>query len=103
MTSFTESFPLTILESAFYEKTVISTDVGGISMLIENGINGYLFKPGDSISLAQKMLELLLNKEKAKELGKKLYLKASSKYSINNLVESYLDAYDKVIAGGNVV
>ncbi len=103
MSSFTESFPLTILESAFYEKTVISTDVGGISMLIEDGINGYLFKPGDSISLAQKMLELLMDKEGAREIGKKLYLKASSNYSINNLVESYLDAYDEVIAGGNVI
>lgn len=103
MTSYTESFPLTILESAFYEKSVISTDVGGVSMLIEDGINGYLFNPGDSLSLAQRMLELLMDSDTTKSFGTKLYLKARENYSIKNLVVSYLDAYDEVIAGGNAV
>lgn len=103
MTSYTESFPLTILEAAFYKKTVISTDVGGIPMLIEDGINGCLIKPGDSLSLAQRMLELLLDGDITRSLGEKLYIKAKENYSVKNLVSSYIDTYDVVIAGGSVL
>lgn len=102
MASYTESFPLTILESALYKKTVISTDVGGVSMLIEDGTNGCLFKPGDSQTLAQRMLELLLDNNRTRELGTSLYSKAKEKYSVKNLVQSYLNAYEEVIAGGNI-
>lgn len=96
LTSFTESFPLSILESASYEKTVISTDVGGISKLIEDGVNGFLIQPGDSLALAARMLELLKDREMAVEFGKKLYLKARENYSIENLVRSYLNIYKEV-------
>lgn len=102
MASYTESFPLTILESAFYSKTVVSTDVGGVSMLIEDEINGCLIKPGDSSALAQRMLELLIDSNKTRELGSRLYIKAKENYSVKNLVQSYLYAYDEVVAGGNV-
>lgn len=103
MASYTESFPLTILESAFYKKTVISTDVGGVSRLIKDGINGCLFKPGDSQTLAQRMLELLLDNNRTRELGNSLYLKAKENYSVKNLVQSYLNAYEEVFAGGNSI
>lgn len=101
MASYTESFPLTILESAFYKKAVISTDVGGVSMLIQDGINGCLIKPGDSLTLAQRMLELLMDGDRTRELGNRLYTKSKENYSVKNLVQSYLNAYDEILAGGN--
>lgn len=103
MASYTESFPLAILESAYYKKTVISTDVGGVSMLIEDGTNGCLFKPGDSLALSQKMLELLLDSDRTRKLGNNLYIKAKENYSVKNLVQSYLNAYEVIITGGNVI
>lgn len=101
LASYTESFPLTILESAFHGRTVISTDVGGVSKLIEDGVNGYLFEPGNSKALSRRMLELLKDRERTRELGNNLYIKAKSNYSIKNLVQGYLNAYEKVIGGGN--
>jgi glycosyltransferase involved in cell wall biosynthesis len=101
LASFSESFPLSILESAAYRKTVVSTDVGGISKLIENGENGYLVKVGDSKDMAEKMLDLLNNPEKAKEFGNKLYIKASTNFSIENFRDSYLEIYKKILTGGN--
>jgi L-malate glycosyltransferase len=97
--SYTESFPLVILESAFFEKTVISTDVGGINKLIQDGVNGYLVKPGDSEVLAEKMLELLRDDNLSYYFGKRLYEKARSNYSIENMVNNYIRIY-KDIDGG---
>ncbi|MDF2672185.1 MAG: glycosyltransferase family 4 protein [Clostridiales bacterium] len=102
LTSYTESFPLTILESAFYKKTVISTDVGGIPMLIEDGINGCLIKPGDNLSLGKRMLELLLDEDRTRSLGAKLYLKAKENYSVKNMAQSYIDTYYEVMTGGRI-
>lgn len=96
MTSYTESFPLAILESTLQKKTVISTEVGGIPMLIENEVNGYLVKPGESNELAERMLELLNNPDRAVDMGKRIYSKASENYSVKNLVDSYINAYTKV-------
>lgn len=101
MASYTESFPLTILESAFFKKTVISTEVGGVAKLIEDGINGCLFAPGDSQELSQRMLELLMDGSGTRSLGINLYKKAKENYSEKNLVKSYMNAYDEILAGGN--
>jgi L-malate glycosyltransferase len=97
--SYTESFPLVILESAFYEKTVVSTEVGGINKLIHNGENGYLVKPGDSEVLAEKMLTLLKDDNLSYEFGKRLYENARSNFSIENMVNNYIRIY-KDIDGG---
>lgn len=99
LSSFTESFPLAILESAFYEKTVVSTEVGGINKLIENGENGYLVKTGDSAALAEKMLELLNDRDRSYYFGKRIFEKARDNYSIDKMVENYVKIY-KDIDGG---
>jgi L-malate glycosyltransferase len=99
LTSFTESFPLAILESAAYKKTVVSTDVGGISKLIKDGENGYLVKPGDSLELACRMIYLLKNPQVAEEFGERLYEKASKNYSLESFTERYLEIYNSVLAG----
>lgn len=100
LTSYSESFPLSILESAFFKKTVISTDVGGISKLIDDGINGYLIKPGDSESLAEKMIEMLKDPERTHEYGLKLHEKAKNNFSIQNLADKYEEIYRTVANGG---
>lgn len=100
LASYTESFPLSILESAFYEKTVIATEVGGIPKLIEDGVNGYLFCPGDSLTLSKKMIDLIDNPEKARTMGIKLHNKAKTNYSIEKFISSYMEIYNANKIGG---
>lgn len=102
LTSYSESFPLVILESALYEKAVISTEVGGIPMLIEDGENGYLIAPGDSNMLADRMRELFENNDKCKNMGKKLYIKAKKCYSLNNMANDYIKIYKNLLTGGQI-
>lgn len=97
LTSYTESFPLVILESARQKRTVIATNVGGIADLIDDNFNGYLINPGDSDDLAEKMYKLLDDNEKSRVFGLKLYEKAKNNYAIENMGQSYLEIYDKAM------
>lgn len=100
LTSYTESFPLSILESAYYKKPVISTNVGGISKLIDDSVNGYLVNPGDSLSLCNKMLLMLHNNDNTKIMGQKLYDKASCNFSVKNLADAYVSILKKITRNG---
>lgn len=95
--SYTESFPLTILESAMYYKTVVSTEVGGVNMVIEDGVTGYLVNPGDSRMMAERMLVLLKNGTACRKLGKALGDKARESFSIESFLEQYFNIYNSIM------
>ena len=95
--SYTESFPLTILESAMYNKTVVSTEVGGVDKVIEDGVTGYLVKPGDSRAMADKMLTLLNDGTICRRLGESLGYKARKSFGIDSFLEQYMLIYNSII------
>ncbi len=46
-----ENMPLSLLEAMSLRKVVIASRIGGFPEMIENGVNGFLFKPGDVSAL----------------------------------------------------
>lgn len=48
-----ENNPLSIIEAYCFRKPVIGANIAGIPELIRNGVNGFLFDPGDKASLEQ--------------------------------------------------
>lgn len=58
-----EGFPNTIVEYFAAGKPVISTNVGGVSEIIQDGENGFLVDPGDQNSLIDKLEMLITDKE----------------------------------------
>jgi len=97
LTSISESFAYSILEGARFKKATISTCVGGIPDLIESGENGYLFNPGDYMKLAEYILELAKNKDKRDLMGEKIYLKAKSAFSLENMCKTQLNIYETIL------
>ena len=69
ISSRTEGIPLVLLEAMKYSIPVVSTNVGGIGEVVDNGINGLLVSPDDVDELT-KNLELLIK-------NKKLYVRIS--------------------------
>lgn len=94
LTSYSESFPYALLEGARLEKPTISSAVGGIPMLIEDGENGYLFKAGDSCELSRKLSLMIEDEARSKAMGKALYKKADKNYSLKNLALNHINIYD---------
>jgi len=61
--SYSEGQPLAILEGLGCGIPIVSTKVGGIPEIIEDGLNGYLVNPGSVEQLSGSIEKLLKSKE----------------------------------------
>jgi len=100
LTSLSESFPYVILEGVLYKDATVSSDVGGISDLIEDGETGFLFKPGDYKKLAEHLTELVNNPQLRKTMGDKIYDKASKEFSLENMSKTQIQIYNSILGIG---
>lgn len=66
-----EGLPFVILEAMAMAKPVIATDIFGVHEGVKNKETGLLIPPRDSHSIAEAILQLLSNPNKAIEMGKK--------------------------------
>lgn len=64
-----EGCPLVILEAMSFGLPVIASRVGGLPELVDDGVTGMLFEPGNSADLAEKMRTLWLDPELCQSLG----------------------------------
>lgn len=69
-----ENSPLVIHEAQQAQVPVITADVGGMAEYVQHGVNGLLFRHRQADDLAQKMLELLGDPQRACRLGERGYL-----------------------------
>lgn len=53
-----DNLPNTALESYQYSKPVIASNIGSLPELVIDGVNGYLFNPGDAEKLKIKIMKL---------------------------------------------
>ena len=59
-----ENCPFSVLESQYYGTPVIASDIGGVPELLEDGVTGELFLPGDVDDLRSKIESLWYNSDK---------------------------------------
>jgi glycosyltransferase involved in cell wall biosynthesis len=57
--SFAEGIPVVLMEAMACELPCISTWIGGIPELIQNGVDGLLVSPGDEVELAGTIAKLM--------------------------------------------
>lgn len=97
LTSVSESFPYVILEGARMKKTIISTKVGGVSMLIKDGYNGFIIDIGDYETLAERINFLLEDKEMIKTMGLNLSLDVKDNFSSKPMAERHIEIYKEIL------
>ena len=101
LTSLSETFPYALTEGARFHLATVATAVGGIPYLIDQDVNGYLFTPGDWQSLGHYLAALGNGDSLRREMGEKLYEKASAKFSIQSTVDTQLHIYEEIIRRHN--
>ena len=97
LTSLSETFPYALTEGARFRLATVASAVGGIPDLIDSGVNGCLFQPGDWQTLGEHLAALGSNDTLRRQLGEKLYEKASSKFSIQKTVDTQLHIYQEIL------
>ena len=85
-----EGLPLTILEGMAYSLTTIASDIGGISGVITNGVDGFLIPPGDQNQLDKTLNMLLSDREMIGACGKAARQTIEQSYSKTQMVNHTL-------------
>jgi glycosyltransferase involved in cell wall biosynthesis len=97
MVSDVEGMPLTLIETLYYGKPILATNVGTISEMVINGFNGYLIDKNNIEDIKNKIL-LLWNNENLYQVfsknSRKLY---EEKYSYEKGIERLLNVYSNEI------
>jgi len=93
--SLAELFPFAILEAMAAGKPIVATDVGGVSEAVIDGVNGYLVPPRDPTSLANAILKLINDSEKAKEMGKNSRRLAEEKFNLPKIAYDLTKCYER--------
>lgn len=91
LTSFNEGTPVALIEAAASAKPVVSTDVGGVRDVVEEGRSGYLTPVGDVDLFYQRLSELVCDADKRRafgEYGRGLVLDRHSKDALLRNVEA---------------
>lgn len=97
LTSLSETFPYALTEGVRFHLATVATAVGGIPALIDQDVNGYLFAPGDWQALGDDLAALAQDDALRRDMGEKLWRKASRKFSIQNTVDTQLHIYQEIL------
>ena len=97
LTSLSETFPYALTEGARFHLATVATAVGGIPYLIDTDVNGYLFQAGDWQALGEHLATLGNDDRLRRQMGEKLYEKASTQFSIQKTVDTQLHIYEEII------
>jgi Glycosyltransferase len=87
----TEGFGLVACEGWFYGKPAVVSSGTGVSELVLDGVNGYVFKAGDHEDLSEKLRQAIRSTQTEK-VGKESVKKCSVETALERLREVFSDA-----------
>ena len=91
-----EGLPLTPLEVFSQGKTMVASNIGGVSEIIQDGVNGLLFESGNVADLSAQMNRLLQSPETLAELENAALSTYRAKFSYQRFLDEYNALYEKV-------
>ena len=100
LSSHTEGLPLVIPEAMAVALPVVSTAVGGIPSVIDEGTTGFLVPPGDEAAMRERLGDLRSRPESARSAGRLGREVALERYSADRMAAEYLALYHRILDGG---
>ena len=97
LTSLSETFPYSLTEGARAGLPTVASRVGGVPYLIDHGVTGLLFRAGDVDTLAKHLAALAADAGLRERLGRRLYEKARTDYSIERTIQRQIEIYEDIL------
>lgn len=91
--------PLVVLEAMAGGVPVISTDVGSVSEMITDGVNGYLVRPGDIDAMVERMTRLWTDAGLQKRMSDAARATVAEKFRLESTFEKLLAVYEDCLRG----
>ena len=93
----TEGFSNSIIEYMAAARPVVATDIGGAREAVVEGETGYIIRPGDEVALAERILSLLGDPERARRMGERGLQVVKEKFSCAAQVENVENLYERLL------
>ena len=95
--SYREGLPKSLLEALACGLPVVTTDVPGCRELVEEGVNGLLVPPRDSVRLAEALRLLIEDASLRRQLGARGRLRAVTEFSDEVVTQATLGIYRRAL------
>lgn len=92
-----EGNPLSVMEAMASGMPVISTAVGGVPDLFENGKEGFLVPTGDVEGFSRRMTILMRDPEMRRSMGVVAARRAKENFDVSRMVRDYEQLYENLI------
>jgi glycosyltransferase involved in cell wall biosynthesis len=94
-----EGMPVSVLEAMGTRTPVLSTNVGGLSEMIDNGKDGVLVEFGNPVKLAAEIVSTLQNEPLRQSIASLAYCKAKSQFDVRHMVRRTEELYVELLEG----
>ena len=95
-----EGLSVALLEGAAAGIPLIGSDLGGIPEVIQHGVNGFLFRPGDSVSLARAVERLIEGPALWERLCRGSRNIGEEQFSMQKFISSIDGIYEELTGAG---
>jgi glycosyltransferase involved in cell wall biosynthesis len=94
--SVAEAFGLVLAEALYLGTPVLTTRVGGIPEIVDDGVDGVLVAAGDACALAGALVALLNDPDARLRLARQGSQKIQERFSFERMVRGYEAVYDEL-------
>jgi glycosyltransferase involved in cell wall biosynthesis len=98
LSSDTEGLPLVVLEAMATGLPVVSTRVGGVPTVLDDGDTGYLVPVGDAAALRTQLAALAGDPQAGRACGARARSAAVTRFSAERMQRDYLALYARVLS-----
>jgi glycosyltransferase involved in cell wall biosynthesis len=96
MPSLYEAGPFTVLEAMAMEKPVVSTPVGLVPDVIQDGVTGRLAPVADSAALSRAVLDLLADAEATRRIAERGRVAVVERFALDRMIDGVAAVYRDV-------
>lgn len=97
-----EGMPMSLLEAMAHGLAAVATPVGGVSRVIDDGRNGFLFPVGDVDALARILGKLFFDANEARAVSRAARTTVKQRFGMDAHVQALMDVYRQACASVGV-
>lgn len=93
-----EGFPIVLLEAMAAEKPIVASRIGGVTEIVEDGVDALLVEREDAPALASAVLRILQVDSLRKALGRRAGEKVRTRFTAERMVRETEEVYRRIVA-----
>lgn len=97
LSSIAEGMPVTLLEAMAASLPVVATDVGGVALVVENGVTGTLVPARDPSAMASALNAYAADPTLRRKHGNAGRARVTAQFSLSAMVTAYAALYDELL------